>query len=226
MRKVSNTVAGFVFVLLGASSAWAGTVMGNGGATEVTQLMNNVQLVESELVQAQQLSVQLQQAVTNPNTPWSQTMQELQNLRQVYNTAQTMGYSLQSVEQNFTNTYPGYGQTNGTLLSNIKNWSSQTSNAVQGALATAGWTMDQVSSSDQMVETLRSQSQSAQGQMQATQAGNAIAVEMVQQLRSLSQLQAASTQAQSSFLAGQNQKQNSDDTSLRGLIPTQRSLSW
>ena len=186
--------------------SWAGSVAGTGGATEVTQLLNMGQLIQSTLQQAQQLALQTQAALTNPNTPWSQTLQALQQLRQVYNTGQQIGYSLQSVEQNFKNLYPGYGNSSGNTLNNLINWGNQTRSAVQGALQTAGWTMDQVQSGGQLIDTLRQQSQSAQGQMQATQGGNAIAVEMVQQLRSLSQLQAAQAQAQGSYLAGINEK--------------------
>ncbi|WP_158898431.1 P-type conjugative transfer protein TrbJ [Burkholderia sp. L27(2015)] len=199
-----------VFGISTSPSSWAGSVLGTGGSTEVTQLANQVQLIQAAITQAQQLSVALQQATTNPNTPFSQTMQELEQLRSVYNTAQGVGYSLQSVNQNFTNLYPGFGTVNGNIQTNITNWQNQTRNTVQSAMQTAGWTMDQVASSDQMIETLRSQSQSAQGQMQATQAGNAIAVEMVQQLRSLSQLQAASSQAQASYMAGVNEKSTQD----------------
>ncbi|WP_205182824.1 P-type conjugative transfer protein TrbJ [Burkholderia sp. LMG 13014] len=206
--------------------SWAGSVAGTGGATEVTQILNNVQLMEQSLTQAQQLQVQLQQAVTNPNAPWSQTLNYLQDLRSLYNTAQSIGYSMQSAEQGFKNLYQGYGQGSGNMLDKIVAWGNQTRSAVSGELTTAGWTMDQIKSADQTLESLRMQSQTAVGQMQAAQVGNAIAVEMVQQLRSLSQLQAAQAQAHASYLAGLNEKAASDDANLRALIPTRRALPW
>lgn len=220
----------FVALIAGATlsggDAWAGSVAGTGGATEVTQILNNVQLMQQSLTQAQQLEVQLQQAVTNPNAPWSQTLNYLQELRSLYNTAQSIGYSMQSAEQGFQNLYKGYGQGSGNMLDRIIAWGNQTRSAVSGELTTAGWTMDQIKSADQTIENLRTQSQTAVGQMQAAQVGNAIAVEMVQQLRSLSQLQAAQAQAHASYLAGVNEKAANDDANLRALIPTRRALPW
>ena len=41
--------------------AWAGSVAGTGGATEITQLLNNGQLVESVAKQAEQVANQIRQ---------------------------------------------------------------------------------------------------------------------------------------------------------------------
>ncbi|WP_207002669.1 P-type conjugative transfer protein TrbJ [Trinickia mobilis] len=220
--KIALSVA--IFVSAGSAPlAEAGTVAGTGGSTEVTQIMNNLELVTQTAQKAQSYALQLQQAVTNPNTPWSQTMDALNNVRQAYNTAQSVGYSMQSVESNFSNLYKGYGQS-GNMLNSIINWGNQTRSAVQGALSSAGWTMDQVATEDALIDKLRLQGQTAVGQMQAAQVGNAISVELVQQLRQLRQLQAAQAQAQASYLAGINEKAAADDSNLRAFIPNRKAL--
>ncbi len=203
--------------------AHAGSVAGTGGATEVTQILNMGELITQTAQKAQSYALQLQQAVTNPDTPWSQTMDALNNIRQAYSTAQSIGYSMQSVESNFSNLYKGYGQS-GNMLNSIINWGNQTRSAVQGALSSAGWTMDQVATEDAMIDKLRLQGQTAVGQIQAAQVGNAISVELVQQMRQLRQLQAAQAQAQASYLAGVNEKAAADDANLRAFIPTRKPI--
>ena len=220
--KAVLSIAVLAFAVHG-SVAEAGTVAGTGGSTEVTQIMNNLELVTQTAQKAQSYALQLQQAVTNPDTPWSQTMDALNNLRQVYNTAQSIGYSMESVETNFSNLYKGYGN-GGNMLNSIINWGNQTRNAVQSALSSAGWTMDQLATEDATINKLRLQGQTAVGQMQAAQVGNAISVELVQQLRQLRTLQAAQAQAQASYLAGVNEKAGQDDSNLRAFIPNRKPL--
>jgi P-type conjugative transfer protein TrbJ len=58
----------------------------------------------------------------------------------------------------------------------------------------------------QLIAQLSNMSDSASGRMQATQIGNMIAIEQVQQLRKLRQLQMAHSQAQNNYLAFKTQE--------------------
>jgi P-type conjugative transfer protein TrbJ len=185
--------------------AFAGTVAGFGGSTEVTQILNNIELITQTAQQVKMVEVQLQQAMTNPNTPWSQTMQALTTLRSAVQQGQAIGYSLASVEKNFANTYQGYTRSK-DMIGDFIRWNNVTRDSINGALRAAGTTADQIATEDGMIDRLRMMGQSAQGQMQAAQVGNAIAIEMVQQMRQLRQLQAAQMQAHNSFMAGQAQE--------------------
>lgn len=196
-----------VLSALGAS-ANAGTVAGTGGSTEVTQIANNLELVQATYQQAQQLQVQIQSALTDPNTPWSQTVQALTQLRDVVNTGEALGYDATHLEQKFQSLYPQYTAQSGTsMLNNLVNWTSATKSSVQSALLAGGMTVTQIQSEGSMIDTLRLKGQTAMGQMQATQVGNAIAVEQVQQMRRLEQLQAAQMQAHNSYLLGETAKE-------------------
>lgn len=214
-----------LFALSSTTPAWAGSVAGTGGATEVTQILNNTELITQTAQQVKMVQIQLQNALTDPNTPWAQTMQALQSLQSAYNTAQSIGYSMASVQNQFDSLYQGYGQ-GGNMMNKILAWGNQTKGSVQGLLSTAGWTMDQVKSEGSLIDSLRARGQSAQGQMQAIQAGNAISVQMVQQLQELRQLQAAQAQAMGSYLAQQNQKQGDDAANLRAMIPERQAIDW
>lgn len=199
----------FSSTLICPSASVAGSVAGTGGSTEVTQILNNTELITQTAQQVKMVQIQLQNALTDPNTPWGQTMDALQQLQSAYNTTQSIGYSMASAQNQFNNLYQGYGQ-GGNLLNKITSWSNQTRNSMQGLLSSAGWTMDQVKSEGSLIDSLRMRGQSAQGQMQAIQAGNAISVQMVQQLQELRQLQATQAQAQASYLAGVNEKAAAD----------------
>ena len=197
----------------------AGSVGGTGGSTEVTQILNNTELLAQTAQQAKMVQIQLQAALQDPSTPWAQTMASLRKLQSVYNTSQSIGYSLASVQSQFNNMYKGYGQ-GGNMLDKILSWGDQTRGSLQNLLSTSGWTMDQVQSEASLIESLRERGQSAQGQMQATQVGNAISVQMVQQIQQLRQLQAAQAQAMGSYLAQHNQKAGDDEANARALFPT------
>ncbi|WP_226034393.1 P-type conjugative transfer protein TrbJ [Aquitalea palustris] len=215
MKKLirKNSLAIVLMAAAIAGPAQAGTVAGFGGSTEVTQILNNVELITQTAQQVSQteqqvkmVQIQLQQALTNPNTPWSQTVQSLQNLRNAVQKGQAIGYQLSGLEQQFKNTYRGYGQSSGNLLNDFIRWNNTTRDSIQGALTAAGMTVDQINSESGMIDNLRAMGQSAQGQMQAAQVGNAISIEMVQQMRQLRQLQAAQMQAHNAYLAGDNEQ--------------------
>lgn len=196
-----------------------------GGSTEVTQMMNNTELLAQTAQQARLVQIQLQNALNDPNTPWGQTMTALQDLQKVYNTAQSIGYSLSSVQSQFNNLYQGYGH-GGHMLDRLTAWGNQTKNSVNGMLSTAGWTMDQIATEATLIENLRVRGQTAVGQMQAIQVGNAVSVQMVQQLQQLRQLQAAQAQAMGSYLAAENQRAGDEDANLRALIPKHKPIEW
>lgn len=77
--------AGIVAATVATASpvALAGSVAGNGGATEVTQIMNNAELIESVALNAESVATQAEQLITQAN----QYSTMLQNLRQLPATA-------------------------------------------------------------------------------------------------------------------------------------------
>ncbi|MFX1767968.1 P-type conjugative transfer protein TrbJ [Paraburkholderia sp. A1RI-2L] len=187
----------------------AGSVAGTGGSTEVTQLMNNLELVQQTAQQAKQLEIEIQNAVTDPNTPWAQAMSMLSDLRDVVNTGQALGYDATNIEQKFQSLYPSYAKTNGAgLLNNLVNWGTTTKSSIQNALNAGGMTVSQIQSEGALIDTLRQKGQNAVGQMDALQVGNAIAVNQVEQLQRLTQLMAAQDQAHNAYLLGQQARQD------------------
>ncbi len=117
MRK--QLIASVVSLSLVTSSALVSPVAhasgAVAGATEITQLLNNAELVTQVAQQAQQLATQLQQyqtMLTNlqniPNQIWGPIQQDLMALQQVAAQGQALSFAASNVVQQFENTYTGF----------------------------------------------------------------------------------------------------------------------
>ena len=76
-KNLQRLIACFVFAVATCQIADAGTVLGTGGATELTQIANNVQLVVSTVNQAKQI----EEAITTRIAAVQQALDSLKNLK-------------------------------------------------------------------------------------------------------------------------------------------------
>lgn len=219
------------FFFLTSAVAFAGAM--TGGATEVTQIANNFQLMMSYAEQAQQTVHQMNmyQAMlknlmkNGPSATLDQAAYQLfrdqkmvgtfKKLRQVVIGGQKIAYNQASFDSQFKTVHPGYGNYgDGTDYSMAyRNWSDTTHDSVESSLGIVSAQADSFDSEEAMVSELNSRAQSAEGQLQALQAGNSIGVSMIGQMQKLRQLQMAQMQAQGSYMAGQ---QSQEDTKRQG----------
>ncbi|CAJ0807432.1 MULTISPECIES: P-type conjugative transfer protein TrbJ [Ralstonia] len=229
MRVFNAVRAG---VLLGAlvltTGARAGAVI---GATEPTQILNNIQLIVSYSEQARQTMTQLQQYATmlqnlrqiTPSSMLDNAAQMLfrdqnmgqvfRDLRTVYNNGQQAAYSLSQINQQFSSNHAGYGQAV-NFAQAYKNWSDTTLGAAKNAIKLVTAHAEAFNSEEGMMSELASRSQSAQGQLEAVQAGSAISLQMVGQLQKLRQLQMAQVQSQNEFAAARRSEEDAQQTGL------------
>ena len=120
---------------------------------------------------------------------------------------QALAYSAQNIGTQFQNTFKGFTYPQGfNFKTEYRNWSKATLDGIKGAFEASKMQADQFATEEGILVGLRSQSQSAQGQMQALQVGAQIAEQQVQQLQKLRQLMMVQMQAQNSYLAAQEQK--------------------
>ncbi|MGY8527611.1 P-type conjugative transfer protein TrbJ [Paracidovorax citrulli] len=219
------------------STANAGAVA---GATEPTQILNNVQLVASYAELAQQTVTEINQYQTMlrnliNSTPsellakaagslWadSNMTQTFKNLQTIVVAGQKVTYTLQNADQMFRNLHPGYGSAF-DFRNTYKNLSANAMNTVQSALALMGAQSQNFSTEAEVVSELSRRSQSAVGQLQALQAGNDIGVAMVNQMQSLRQLQMAQIRQQSDYLAAQQTRADIGDSAVQNEFGTLRS---
>lgn len=214
-KKIALVVA--AVAAIASTSVQASAVI---GATEPTQILNNLQLGAQYVESAQQTIHQFNQYQTmllnlkqmTPSALLDQAAQKLwmdqnmtqafRNLQKIVVGGQELSYSLANVDGRFKQMYPGYGST-ANFSQSYKDWSGNTLNSVKNALALVSAHSENFSSEQGMMSELVMKSQSAGGQMQALQAGNQISVAMVGQMQQLRQLQMAQARAQADFIAGQ-----------------------
>lgn len=211
------------------------------GATEPTQILNMIQLVMSYVEQAQQTATQMKQYETmvrnlmslSPSGALNQNARQLwqdqgmvqvfSNLRKIVVDGQSVAYTMGNMDTQFKKMYPGYGGFgSGTdFFKSYQGWSDNTLGQVKNAVGMVTAHSENFATEEGMVQELMNASNSAQGQLQAVQAGNQIGVAMVGQMQKLRQLQMAQMQAQNAYIAGQQSRSDSADDALRKFFTRQ-----
>lgn len=214
MKTICNFLVAAVLSIGVNQRALAGTVV---GATEFTQIANNIQLLASYGEQAQQTIHQFNQyrvmlqnlERTAPSASLNQQAASLwkdrnmnksfQDLRTVVVGGQRINYTLQNQDQVFRQLHPGYGSTFDSKT-HYRNLSDNLHSSVRNAFAVSGAQADNFAREQDMIRELQMRSQTADGQMKVIQAGNDIGMAMVGQLQQLRQLHMAQMQAQNTYM--------------------------
>ncbi len=233
MAKLIKTILPLYIVFFITINGSAGTVAGFGGSTEITQILNNVQLMQSygqQVLQVQnqisQIANQLQMyqtMITNMQSlagqPFQSAMQTLVQLRNAINQATNISYTFGNVDQYFQRLNPNYATLfQGNNYANQQAyWRTNVDQYCMAALKTANFEMSSAQTEAQLLNNLSQRSSSALGQKQAIQAGNEIAVAMIAQLDRLKLLTAAQTQSQSVYLSQEKAEKEADEMSVRQL---------
>lgn len=183
-----------------------------GGATEWTQMLNNTELislvgksaeqVNNQIKQITQLAEQIQNQlkiysnlVQNtaqlPQQIWGQVQNDLNQLRNIVSQGQGIAFSMGNLDDVLKQRFKSFADfksnlpTNSSFSSTYQSWSSTNRDTIGSTLRAAGLTADQFSSEESTMSQLRSQSQSADGQVKALQVGHSIATQQVAQMQKL-----------------------------------------
>ncbi|MQX81479.1 P-type conjugative transfer protein TrbJ [Sinorhizobium medicae] len=197
-------------VLSPVASAHAG--FATGAATEWTQLANNAQLidllkssglqVDNQLTQITQLAEQiqnqlkiyenmLQNTAQLPDHIWGQVESDLNRLRSVINQGQSISFSMGNADDVLQQRFKSYADLKTNLpnaesfSSTYQAWSDTTRDTIGSTLKAASLTADQFDTEEGTMSSLRSMSESADGQMKALQVGHQIAAQQVSQMQKL-----------------------------------------
>ncbi|CUX66494.1 Conjugal transfer protein TrbJ [Agrobacterium tumefaciens str. Kerr 14] len=190
--------------------AVAGGVTGQ--ATEWTQLANNTELislvgksaeqVNNQITQISQLAEQiqnqlniyknmLQNTAQLPDHVWGQVENDLKNLQNVVNQGQGVAFSMGNVDDVLKQRFQSFADMKSNLpggasfSTTYQNWSDTNRDTIAGTLKAANLTAEQFSSEEGTMSSLRSMSESADGQMKALQVGHEIAAQQVAQMQKL-----------------------------------------
>ena len=208
-KRLAGLIA-CTLILGSAATASAGSV--TGAATEWTQLANNAQLVDllkssglqvdNQLRQISQLAEQiqnqlniyknmLQNTASLPDHIWGRVEDDLNQLRGIVDQGQGIAFSMGSADDVLKQRFKSYAELQGALLkgedlsSTYQTWSDTNRGTIAGTLKAASLTADQFDGEESTMRSLRSMSETADGQMKALQIGHEIAAQQVAQMQKL-----------------------------------------
>lgn len=201
----------FLLMLAGAGQAHAGGAM-TGGATEWTQIMNNVQLINQYAQQVKQYSTQMQQyqyqlqnMQLNPASIMNTNIPQLVNgIGAVMQAGQSIGGTMSTIDANFSQKFNN--PLAGTYSQNFKTWTTTSQDTLGAAMRAAGLHRDSFSTDTAALQALYNKTQSSQGTVAAVQTLSEVSVSQTQQLQKLQDLVATQNLAASTYMAGQNAK--------------------
>ncbi|MGO6746646.1 P-type conjugative transfer protein TrbJ [Rhizobium ruizarguesonis] len=209
IARVTAMAATFLPVVFPAS-ARAGGVTGQ--ATEWTQIANNTELISlvgksteqlnNQITQISQLAEQIQNQINIynnmlqntaqlPNHIWGQVANDLKSLRTVVEQGQGVAFSMGNIDDVLKQRFQSFAEMKSNLpegadfSSTYQNWSDTNRDTIGGTLKAANLTANQFSSEENTMSSLRSMSESADGQMKALQVGHQIAAQQVAQMQKL-----------------------------------------
>ncbi|RWE92598.1 P-type conjugative transfer protein TrbJ [Mesorhizobium sp.] len=210
-RSARAAVAAVLILgIAGSPAAYAGGVTGQ--ATEWTQLANNAELVSlvgksaeqvnNQIKQITQLAEQiqnqlniynnlLQNTAQLPGHIWGQVENDLKSLQNIVAQGQGVAFSMGNIDDVLKQRFQSFADMKSNLpdgtsfSSTYQSWSDTNRDTVAGTLKAANLTAEQFSSEESTMSSLRSMSESADGQMKALQVGHQIAAQQVAQMQKL-----------------------------------------
>lgn len=219
---IRKTVAALA-AAMSISSAHAGGGA-TGGATEITQILNHIELVGIYSSEVQQVAHQLQMIqnmVQNTNQlpiqMWSSVESQLMSL---VNAITSVKGVVNATEDALAMTEQQFG--NGDLLNNYENrlrsWNQGVNNQIGTALRNMGLNASQFQTRQQALAQIQAASQSATGRMQVLQAGNQIAGLMVNEMQSLHGTIISAEQARLNATIVEANRKNQERQALRKFL--------
>ncbi|TCU08663.1 P-type conjugative transfer protein TrbJ [Rhizobium sullae] len=209
-NKWSAGLAAVALTMGAVAPTHAGTAAG--AATEWTQVLNNGELIslvgksgeqiQNQITQINQLAEQiqnqlkiyenmLQNTAQLPSHVWGQVESDLNQLRSIVDQGQSISFSMGNADDVLQQRFKSYADLKSNLpnaesfSSTYQTWSDTNRDTIAGTLKAASLTADQLDSEEDTMFSLRSMSETADGQMKALQVGHEIAAQQVAQMQKL-----------------------------------------
>lgn len=193
-------------------SAWAGGGV-VGGATEFTQILNNVQLLESYARQGMQYIEEANTAaamaknlLANPlGVALPDVMRLANNTAKLMSFGQDIASSISRVDQNFASTFKN--PTAQSFATKFSLWTNSSQDALKTAMLNAGLQREQFADDTSALQSLTDNLASSQGNLAALQALGSLNARQVQESMKLRDLISQQQVAQNTYLAAQAAKE-------------------
>lgn len=204
-----------------ARAQWAVTCVNC--STTWTQLLQYAKEAQSLATQLQQYQTQLQQyanMVTNtvalPREVWGTVQSDIMQVQALSNAASLLSGNSGSMISRLqsASAYANQAASLGNVAGQFSTWQQTIGNNLSTMGRTLGLQQGQQQNQAAIIQTLQQHSQSAQGQMQAIQAGNELAGANAAQLAQIQVTLTATAQMQASNAAVAADRQASEDAAM------------
>ena len=166
-------------------------------ARELQQVNNEIQMLEN---QATSLINQARNLASLPYSSLAQLQQQITQTQQLLAQAQRIAYSVSTIDQAFTQTYPqayASGTSSQQLLAGAQTRWQNALAGFQDTMRVQAGVVTNLNNTRTQINALVSSSQSATGALQAAQSGNQLVALQTTQLADLTALMASIARAQS-----------------------------
>ena len=166
-------------------------------ARELQQVNNEIQMLEN---QATSLINQARNLASLPYSSLAQLQQQITQTQQLLAQAQRIAYSVSTIDQAFTQTYPqayASGTSSQQLLADAQTRWQNALVGFQDTMRVQAGVVTNLDNTRTQINALVSSSQSATGALQAAQSGNQLIALQTTQLADLTALMASIARAQS-----------------------------
>lgn len=165
-------------------------------ARSLEQINNQIRSLQNE---AQSLINQAKNLANLPYSALQQIQQNVQRTQQLLGQAQNIAFDVQNVDRMFQQQYGSVSlsSSDAKLITDARSRWQNTVGGLQDAMRIQAGVVGNIDSNRTQMSNLVSQSQGAQGALQATQAGNQLLALQAQQLADLTAVVAANGRAQS-----------------------------
>jgi P-type conjugative transfer protein TrbJ len=181
----------------------------------VESVINEATMIANQL---EQLRVLIQNTVNDPAGVWDRdALPRLLRLGQIIDQEQAIAYGMANLDAVFRQRYPGYVPTTDWEKA-YDTWTRTTLDTLRGTLNAVRLHAEDFATEQARIDAFTRKSDTAEGRMQAVQAGNMIAAEQVQQLVKLRQLMMAQVNAQNVYMATQANQAAQGQADLREWI--------
>ncbi len=205
LSVLGGTVPGFA-LLSAVQPLQAGVIP----ATELTQILNNFQLVASYIAQAAQLSTMLRNLVHNGIHSLSDFSTFLTNASAVSQGGLALAYSTAKLDLAFQKQYPGYAtfDQDHPWARNYLDWAQSHRDTLSGTMRMLNLTGADLQSSQRLTAAIRTHAAGAGGAQQILETLSEFSSAQVNELQGLRSLMLSDQQSKSSYMAMEQQQKD------------------
>jgi len=208
--------------------------------TILSELKRAADTAKDYIVQGQQLTTVMDQykdmmlqGAALSDSRFDSLKDTLRDLKAVYDEGKALAHSVKNIEEEFRNTYQGYekylegfGEDIQKMPEFYKQWADNNFTSARLAMHAAGIQTSAFDDEEESLQKLVDRSATAEGRMQAIQAGNEISAQIVQQIQRLREMIATQITLQSNWIAQQTEREATANALQQALYaPHENSVS-